>query len=219
MAVLTPPTVVLPVVVLPVVVLLIMPDGPDAHAPCPHPAGSAAKLAVLCERAALGLPLFHAGDCREQTSVALAPQCGAGRHLPPGVSWDQAKRAWRARYVLREAALDASGHRPRIYLGLFAELATAARAVELAAAGDVAGAKSLAGLKGRREPLLADDVDSADLARVGCSESGRFANLRVTHRHYAAGWAVAGAVCWARPKNPWELPQRCPANEIPSPAA
>lgn len=40
------------------------PSGIDPHAPTAHPPGSPEKEAVLKERAAAGLPLFHRGDAR-----------------------------------------------------------------------------------------------------------------------------------------------------------
>ena len=49
-----------------------MSDDIDPSAPCLHPPGSPAKLALLAERAAAGLPLFVAGDA--QGARQLSPR-------------------------------------------------------------------------------------------------------------------------------------------------
>lgn len=127
--------------------------GPTDDPPTSHPCGSGEKVLVMRRRAELRLPLFHPLDSRARAK-APSGQVGGGadahvrrstRELPPGVKRNKARRCYEAR-----ANLPGGGRERRVYLGLFDDPATAGRAVEMALAGDVAGAKRLAGRS--REP-------------------------------------------------------------------
>lgn len=116
----------------------------DPTAPTDAPPGSPGKLLVMEARASARLALFHARDApappggvplpAPDPARAARPPAHRSRKLPRGVSWDAKKQAYRAR-TPRPA---------RLYLGLFDDPRVAGRAVRLALAGDVEGARALA---------------------------------------------------------------------------
>lgn len=118
----------------------------SARTPTDATPGSERKVAVMAARLAAGETLYHPAD---NTVVAVAdarPDCAAVRELPRGVSRARAGKR-RDRVAEGYEARATVGGR-RVYLGRFARLAVARRAVELAEAGDVEGARALA--DGRR---------------------------------------------------------------------
>lgn len=108
------------------------PCGPTIHA-----AGSPEKVEVMRTRANKKESLFHPDDSSERAEPKQESNRAANRTLPAGVTWDERNHAYRARITLAKGGA-------RVFLGLFDDLPAAARAVELALAGDVAGAKALA---------------------------------------------------------------------------
>lgn len=107
----------------------------DADRPTRHPAGSEEKILVLIARARLRLPLFHPRDSADRLCRRAEAGPRAEKDLPPGVSLRRGRRQ------CYEARATVGG--VRHFLGLFRDLETAVRAVEMALAGDVTGAKRL----------------------------------------------------------------------------
>jgi hypothetical protein len=123
---------------------VLVTDEPQ-QSPAPKEATEAApatpeKLRVLMERARRGESLWHPQDSARDNpdrdrQYGRRTEAGGARRLPRGVTYDERKRLYRAR-------LAAGG--VRTFLGYFDDARAAGRAVRLARAGDVAGAKALA---------------------------------------------------------------------------
>lgn len=133
------------------VAALAPPRAPGAAAPAAPPGagptqatpGSEDKILVLIARAEAGVALFHPLDNltkervpHSQTGGNSLSGCDGPRRGPSrGVSFNVRNQAYEVRVYVGGV---------RVYVGLYAELADAERAAEMARAGDVAGARALA---------------------------------------------------------------------------
>ena len=104
--------------------LLVTDTDADLTGPTDAPAGSEAKVKVMCARANAGRPLFHPRDnptlCEpKQDSNRDSP----ARTLPKGVCWLVSHGKYQARVTVRKR---------RVFLGYFDSVEAAAAAIERA---------------------------------------------------------------------------------------